>query len=395
MVREGARGNRVAIIGGLLLLSCLTSAAMWGQAAPGDPPMATEDRVKLPGWWPTKGSPQREEFIGPAACKHCHADKATSYQATPMAHASMPVANSDLLRSHSQLSFQVGPYRYQIARTDRGNMYSVSDGTDSITAALTWAFGFGIGYIGQTYVYRRNGALYESRLSYYPNSQTLDFSPGHPRSVPTSLGNALGRPIYPEETRLCFGCHTTASTTGNQFDPSRLISGVSCEACHGPAVEHVVAMTTGQGSHGSTYIFNPIQLKPVASVEFCGACHRTEFDVALSGSEGISTIRFAPFRLEQSRCWGNNGDSRLTCIACHDPHKPLEVEAAPYDQRCLSCHASGTRPRAAGEPVRVACPVSAKNCVSCHMPKYEILEMHASFTDHRIRVVKESAPFSD
>jgi len=366
---------------------------MWSQAISEATPMATEDRVELPGWWPTKGTPGREEFIGPAACSHCHADKAASQQATPMAHASMEAANSDVLRSHEKLSFQVGQYHYQIARTENGSMYSVGDGADSASAALTWAFG--IGEVGQTYVYQRNGALYESRLSYYTNPQSLDFSPGHPRSLPTDLENALGRPVDPAEARLCFGCHTTASTTSNHFDPGRLIPGVTCEACHGPGVEHVVAMSTGQGGHGATFILNPIHLKPVASVEFCGACHRTKWDVAFAGIKGILTIRFAPYRLEKSRCWGDGGDRRLTCIACHDPHKALVVDAASYDQRCLSCHASATEQHVTGKPARRACPVSTKNCVTCHMPKYEIPGMHASFTDHRIRVAKKGAPFSD
>jgi hypothetical protein len=40
-----------------------------------------------------------------------------------------------------------------------------------------------------------------------------------------------------------------------------------------------------------------------------------------------------------------------------------------------------------------ACKVSISNCVSCHMPKYEIPQTHASFTDHYIRVVQDKEGF--
>lgn len=352
--------------------------------------MTTQDRLDISGWWPTKGTPRREEFVGPAVCSHCHADQFASQQTTPMAHAAMKVANSPILDSHQKLSSRNGQYLYQITRTEAGTTYSVSDGTDSISAALAWAFG--IGEVGQTYVFQRGDFAYESRVSYYTRLQTLDITPGQLGSVPSDLENALGRTISTAETHQCFGCHTTASTSGGHFDPDQLIPGVTCEACHGPGVEHVVAMSTGQGTHGATFIFNPVQLKPVASVEFCGACHRTKWDVAFSGSNGIFNIRFAPYRLEESKCWGR-GDPRLTCTACHDPHKPLVRDAASYDQRCLACHASGTQLHADVRSALPACPVSATNCVTCHMPKYEIPGIHARFTDHRIRVAREGEPF--
>jgi formate-dependent nitrite reductase cytochrome c552 subunit len=37
--------------------------------------------------------------------------------------------------------------------------------------------------------------------------------------------------------------------------------------------------------------------------------------------------------------------------------------------------------------------VSVGNCVSCHMPKYEVPQSHTIFTDHYIRVVRTGAGF--
>ena len=354
--------------------------------------MATSDRVLGASWWPTKGTPARDQYVGPDACGQCHRAKVGSARNTPMAHASMAAADSEVLRSHDRLETRIGPYQYAMVRTSEGSVYSVSDGAKSVSAPLAWAFG--IGEVGQTYVYQQDGKWYESRLSYYTNLQGLDFSPGHPHTVPSSLGSALGRLFEIGEPPLCFGCHSTASTTSNQFDPSHLIPGVSCEACHGPGAQHVAKMSMGVESRKLKSIFNPADLKPVESVEFCGACHRTAWDVALAGSKGIFNVRFQPYRLETSRCWGQ-GDNRLTCIVCHDPHEPLVRDLASYEKRCLACHATTPASKPTPDHPGAICRVSNKDCISCHMPKLEIPGMHAKFTDHRIRVVHKDESITD
>lgn len=94
--------------------------------SPSGTPMATADRVPGPGWWPTKGTPAREEYLGPDACGQCHRAKVNSTRKTPMAHASMAAADSETLRSHDRLEAQIGPYHYEIVRMPAGSVYSVS-----------------------------------------------------------------------------------------------------------------------------------------------------------------------------------------------------------------------------------------------------------------------------
>lgn len=150
----------------------------------------------------------------------------------------------------------------------------------------------------------------------------------------------------------------------------------------------------GAENQTSKSIFNPAALKPVDTVEFCGACQRTAWDVALAGSKGIFNVRFQPFRLETSRCWGK-GDTRLVCFACHDPHEPLVRDPSSYDSRCLQCHVSTTASKTAHNHPGAVCRVGNKDCVTCHMPKQEIPGMHAKFTDHRIRIVHKDEEFKD
>jgi len=348
-------------------------------------PLATKDRILSKGWWPTKTTPPREEYLGPAACTECHPAEAAAQQATPMATASAPAADSKFLAAHDHLGRRLGSYAYDLTRVEGHYTLSVSDGTRSVSAVLEWAFGEG--EVGETYVFTRGGIFYEARLSYFPALQALDITPGQQLSTPSDLDKALGRPLDAEESRLCFGCHNTASSPGGHFNPDRLIPGVTCEACHGPGEKHVAAVRLGQTAQALNNTLNPAKLDPVDSVDYCGACHRTWADVMESGMEGVATVRFQPYRLELSRCWGR-GDARLTCLACHDPHQPLVRDLGSYDARCLRCHLSTAGLRSDSNHPGAACPRSTKNCVTCHMPKYEVPGTHYRFTDHRIQVVQ-------
>lgn len=357
-------------------------------------PLATQDRVKNPGWWPTKGTPLRKEYVGTATCAECHSSKANTQKTTPMAHAATPASNAELLGQHGTLTFFSAPYKFEISQTADGSVYSVNEGTSSLSRPLDWAFG--TGEVGQTYVFKRNGNFYESRVSFYPGIQALDLTLGHHSPVAGDVAGAFGRTMALAEVRLCFGCHTTASTTNNRFDETGLVPGVTCEACHGPGARHVAAMRRKQFKLGLQTILNPARLNPVDAVDFCGACHRTAWDVMLMNTRGVANVRFQPYRLEKSRCWGK-GDARLTCMACHDPHVPLVRDPAAYDSQCLSCHLAkiGSPENATSNHLGKACPVSTNKCVTCHMAKYEIPGSHAQFTDHWIRVVKADAAYPD
>jgi hypothetical protein len=313
-----------------------------------------------------------------------------------MAHALTQVTSEKLPElAHGPLQFTIGTYNYQLTSSPSGATYSVNNGTGSLSRSINWVFG--TGEIGRTYVYQENGDLYESHLSYYSSPQALDFTTGHSRSAPGALDDrALGKVIA--NPGACFGCHGTESTTAGRFDPQRVISGVTCEACHGPGAQHVALMSATQDTQAPSMIFNPATLGPVAAVDFCGACHRTSVDVAFLGISGIFTLRFPAYRLQASRCW-IKPDARLTCFACHNPHQPLVRELSSYDKNCLSCHqntrAAGTtlssadhtslRTKASAPP----CPVGQKACVTCHMPKYQVPEIHATFTDHKIAIHRE------
>jgi hypothetical protein len=358
-------------------------------------PGLTGDRVAATGWWPTKATPVNA-FVGDSACGQCHAQEASTQPDTPMAKAAFRQTGSGKPASRS---FENGPYSYQFFAQNPGYSLEVQSGGQSISSKVSWTFGAGVH--GQTYILESNGELYESQVSSFSFTHRLDLTPGHTQAEEGALQNAVGNRLSDREAARCFACHTTAWSDGSRLDLANAIPGIHCEACHGPGSDHIKAVTTGQMAKARGAIFNPVHLTPTSSVDFCGACHRTTMDVVLNETtDGLHTIRFQPYRLEKSRCWEKTKDARLTCTACHNPHEPLVRDASFYDQKCLSCHTlrggvtheSASR-RSAGTPA--ACPKATANCTSCHMPKYEVPEMHSQFTDHFIRVVRRGEMFPD
>jgi len=348
--------------------------------------MTTADRVASAGWWPTSGSPARAGYVGTPACAPCHAGVTAIQPSTAMARTAGPAARSDVLRAIPRLSFSRGGYDYAIASSGAAPAYTVSDGERSVSAPLAWVFG--VGSVGQSFLFERDGAFHEARVSYYASLHGLAFTPGRAIQAPRDLAEAMARRVDPAELRRCFGCHTTAPTTSNTFDPAKAVPGITCEACHGPGREHVDAMHRPPAAKRDAAILNPMRLGPAESVDFCGACHLTFWDVTVGGETGIAAMRSQPFRLQSSRCW-RTPDARLTCVACHDPHRPLVSDAAAYDTRCLACHVTpGMEPTA--ERHERACPVGTSRCTGCHMPKYDAPDMHQDFTDHRIQRPRRS-----
>jgi len=313
-----------------------------------------------------------------------------------MGMSAVPASSSPLLHSQPHLSFSLKQYKYRIDTEEAASHYSITDGGHSRSFDLTWAFG--TGRVGQSYLFKSGAEFYEARVTYFESLKNLDFTPSRALDSPKDLEEAMYRPVGGAEILRCFGCHTTASNIEGSFDEEHLIPGVTCEACHGPGSQHVAAMnslaTDLPNPGGEVAIFNSAHLDPVDAVEFCGACHGAWWDVRLAGVKGVSTARSAPYRLVTSKCWGN-GEARLVCTACHDPHKPLQTDPAAYDRTCLSCHGTAGGLKTTTAHPGPACPVASRNCTTCHMQKVYVPEMHDTFTDHRIRIVKAGAPFPE
>jgi len=345
-------------------------------------------RNPLSDWRPTDDS-AGIRYVGSRECARCHSREASTQLATTMAHALESSSECKVLSEHPRMTFKEDPYSYQIVRQGARSIYSVSDGVNTISEPILYCFGRGRG--GQTYVLQHSGELYECRMSYYKTIQNLDLTIGQTRSIPASLDEALGRRLSSTEAIDCFGCHAPLAVSGHRLQLDNLVPGVTCEACHGPGEKHIAAVNSRD--YKETQIFNPQTLDSVTlSQEFCGTCHRGFVQVMqMPAQGGFQNVRFQPYRIFNSK-GHNQFDSRISCIACHNPHDNVQHEASFYDAKCLACHLSNLQQTRTETRTARACPKGTHECAACHMPKVEIPGTHTSFTDHWIRVVKSNEP---
>ena len=333
---------------------------------------------------------ENANYVGSHKCIQCHSDK-VHQPTTPMGRAAETAADCQVLRSHPLLTFRSGPFSYKIERKGDQSIYSVTDGKETFSAPIL--YGFGQGKFGQTYIFEHNGAFYESRVSFYNAIKGLDITIGAYFDSPKTLEQAAGNRMNASDARNCFGCHSTAAATKSDLKIEKLITGITCESCHGPGEKHIAAM--GSGKFAEKHIYNPSGLETEEMSNFCGSCHRTWEQVVLiqqamrrNGQEmGINSVRFQPYRIANSKCY-DMSDKRISCTACHDPHRELETDPGFYDSKCTACHTSDEKLSQVGNRVAKLCPTGKQKCVTCHMPSTKLPGSHTTFNDHLIRVVR-------
>jgi hypothetical protein len=323
-----------------------------------------------------------------AACATCHASQAQTQIHTPMGRALQLPGTDQVLNSHPRLTFQKFGFTYLVETKNGQSAYSVSDGTRTITLPILWSFGND----AQTWMFERDGVYYESLVSYYPSVGGLEITTGDSEITPTTLEQAVGRRLPPNEPKACFGCHTTGAVVDGKLDLSSFEPGVTCEHCHAGASSHMVAAYQGHGMETAPPDLGKLTSEDLSN--FCGQCHRSWEAVIRDGFRGPINVRFAPYRLANSKCFSGT-DPRISCIACHDPHKNLVTDTGSYDVKCLACHAVKGAVAVHNSPAAKACPVATNNCASCHMPQVKMPNGLTAFHDHLIRIVKPGMPYPD
>jgi Zn finger protein HypA/HybF involved in hydrogenase expression len=299
-----------------------------------------------------------------------------------MGHALETAEECTTFASHPLLTFKDKKYSYRIQRRGSRALYTVSDGRESLTLPIRWVMGASFG-IGQTYILEKDGQLYQSRVSYYRELKGLGLTLGFQRTVPAGILEAAGHVMELDEKLKCFGCHATNATEGQQLTLEVMTPGVQCERCHGAAEKHIQGLMKGETPLVPMKDLTKLSTGQVT--DFCGQCHRTLADVAGTGRFDITDLRFQPYRLTMSQCYDAD-DARISCLACHDPHRQVDTKAADYDPKCQACHGGG-------KTGANKCPVSDRQCTTCHMPKIELPGAHFRFSDHNIRIVKANEPF--
>jgi hypothetical protein len=172
------------------------------------------------------------------------------------------------------------------------------------------------------------------------------------------------------------------------FDRSKIIYGVDCEKCHGPAKQHVDYQRDHPSDTSGKYIVNPAQLSKQQKLDICALCHggniektKPSFEFT-AGKSLASYFRFDPSKqttvqnstvdvhgnqyglFTSSKCYQKSAN--LTCNNCHNTHEMERGKTALFSQRCINCHNTGE------EKFKTATHLQVKqienDCINCHMP---------------------------
>ena len=238
----------------------------------------------------------------------------------------------------------------------------------------------------------------------------------------------------------CINCHSTAGQP-RQDPRTKVISsraaelGIACEACHGPAEEHIrvnLDPARRYALHGSSKpdptIFNPGRQDHVRASEVCSQCHAIRHNLHKDqwNKEGISfwpgeaieskapLVRYDGADLdapgnEKKRalmegCYWSDGQVRvsgrdfsgmaasgcytrgkISCLSCHSLHQYQSnddqlARGMEGNQACLQCH--GDYAAKLEQHTRHRAGSSGSLCYNCHMPhtSYGLLKAIRSHT---------------
>jgi tetratricopeptide (TPR) repeat protein len=302
---------------------------------------------------------------------------------------------------------------HALRRDADGRIHQQTEAAGRLLKAVV-QYAFGSGDRGLTLVGRDPaGHAYELRLSDYsarqddrPGARDVahwDVTTGHPPRV-ARAEEFLGQPLSEDSVRRCLSCHVT--------DPKAIADGagacasdraISCERCHGPGVNHLLALE-GKLVDIDLAIARPTMATGPPIVELCAQCHSPRGHAVFR--DDPTAIRFQGTTLTWSRCYSESNDA-LDCVTCHDPHRDASTSAAHYEAKCLECHSRPSeQPPATGQAgpdrprprvrairdasTRTSCPVSpSTGCIGCHMPAVGGVVPHSTFTDHFIRVHRD------
>jgi len=240
----------------------------------------------------------------------------------------------------------------------------------------------GSGRKGQSYLNWLHDRLVQLPITYFSQAGRWSNSPGY---IPNKV--MFYRPI----TSRCLECHSTyfekISDTQRleDFDRKKVIFGVDCEKCHGPAKAHVEFQSKNPQIKEARFIVNPGKLSRERLLDLCALCHGgqlTKTKPSFTFQPGDTLSNYFTWNpadpditnidvhgnqlglLAASKCFrlGN-----VTCTNCHNIHENENSKIAIFSERCLACHSGGHEKTC--KMTSVIGPAITQNCIDCHMPK--------------------------
>ena len=363
-------------------------------------------------------------YTGDAVCATCHEDLFKSYQSHGMANsvykwtperATEPDMTEFMLHTASRLAYRAYRKGDKLLQEEI-RMDSTGERIHHLVREASVVVGSGTA--ARTYLTEHNHYYYEMPLTFYTQKRRWDFSPGY-----AEVNGRFNR-LIPQR---CIACHNGYPEAVPFVEGKYLTmpGGIGCERCHGPGALHVEERLAEPEPPDSIdwTILNPAHLPLDRRLDVCQQCHlhgtvsilregREAFDfrpgeplsahmalfVARKEQDGTIDVISHADRMKKSACFiGSLPTERpMDCTTCHNPHEGFRQQGPGYfNQTCRTCHTNEVLSRRVATGWQSAHTPEA-NCISCHMPRTAAEDApHTAFTDHWIRVVRDTLTGGD
>jgi hypothetical protein len=329
-----------------------------------------------------------DAYVSSEKCMSCHKEIYENHIKTAHYLTGQP-ASEETVRG----SFQKGKNTYSytpeiilsMQKRDSG-LFQVAYFKGEEKKAMRFDMVIGSGVMGQSFLTWRNDQLYQLPITYFTAAGQWSNSPGFPNDRVL-----IDRPA----TSRCLECHVSYAEgiagpalepTG--FDRNKIIYGVDCQKCHGPAAKHVDYHTQHPQDTNAKYIVNPAMLSRQQQLDICSLCHggniqktkpsfaftagnnlsdyfsiESPNNVVLNSSE-IDVHGNQVELLKASKCFTLS--PAMTCSTCHNTHENERGKTGLFSQRCIKCHLMTNEKLKTATHLQVN--AIEKNCIDCHMP---------------------------
>ena len=373
--------------------------------------------------------PPKADYAGQQQCVACHPKQVTDWKKSHHAQAMALADSQTVLGDFNQASFSYENVKSRFFVRD-GKYFVNTDGPDGRLQDFEVHYTFGV-YPLQQYLLALPGGRYQA-LSIAWDSR------------PKTEGGQRWFHLHPDQkvdhrdplhwtkhqynwNFMCAECHSTKleknySPTTRTYDTTWSEINVACEACHGPAANHVRWAQRGadwealESTKGLSHLFadnnaiwttdpttgTPQRSRPRtghSELQACAACHSRRSQLFEDDRVGQPLMdNFLPSLLdrglyhadgqilEEDFEYGSFLQSKMhhagvTCSDCHNPHT-LELKAE-GNAVCTQCHGAAqfNTPTHHHHPLNTP----GAQCVNCHMPATTYMQVDAR-RDHSFRI---------
>lgn len=350
-------------------------------------------------------------YVGASACTQCHAGALQAWQGSHHELAMQVASEATVLGDFSNAVFKSVGQTTTFFRRD-GGYYVNTDGPDGKLADYAIKYTFGVTPLQQYLIEFPDGRLqalsisWDSRSAEQGGQRWFHLYPGQNISHADPLHWTKPSQNW---NFMCAECHSTDLRRNYDVATDRFTTqwsdiDVACEACHGPASNHLAWAKTPESQRkadetlGLVARFEPraawqmdattgtaqraVPRTTQTELETCALCHSRRAQLLEGHQPGkpiadthlpallTADLYHADGQMQDEVYnYGSFLQSRMhaqgvSCSDCHEPHS-LKLRA-PGSAVCAQCHA--TDKYAAVSHHRHAADSPAAECAACHMP---------------------------